>query len=213
MANLLSHALIKSEVTTSLPYCVKTVQSIHALSYKCPPNLRARIQETRLPEVRNAYVCRCLLLVQTTPVVMVSASGLGPGLASGPGLGSDSFLVSGGGVGTELTDVISGITSGGEQSQSQINPIVPGLGPGLAQGPGLGPGLASGSGLGASLFARVAALQDIQSSLTRYVTRSVGNETTSGQPPTHLSLITLVYLVVVVVMLFSHQYRYLFLFL
>ena len=168
MANLLSHALIKSEVTTSLPYCVKTVQSIHALSYKCPPNLRARIQETRLPEVRNAYVCRCLLLVQTKPTVMTSASAPGPGLE----VSSVSSSSSGGGGGgvlsattntSELIDGSGGITSGGEQTKS--NPIAPGLG--LAPGPGLA------SGQGVSLFARVAALQDIQSSLTRYVTRSV----------------------------------------
>ena len=63
MANLLSQLLLKCDI--SLEFCVKTIQSIHALSYKCPPNIRSRIQETKLPNVRNAYVYRVITQAST----------------------------------------------------------------------------------------------------------------------------------------------------
>ena len=108
--------------------------------------------------MRNAYVCRCLLIVHAKPTT---------GLAPGQGLASDGFPVMSGGAGGTLSSTITTTVEQGDGSSSssdQPTPVAPAPAPGLAQGPGL-------SAQGVSLFGRVAALQDIQSSLTRYVTR------------------------------------------
>jgi len=59
LAALLEQALEK--VDLSLQFSVKVVQAIHSLSYKCAPEVRSRIKETGLPDIRKSFVVRCLL--------------------------------------------------------------------------------------------------------------------------------------------------------
>ena len=63
MALLLSSLLASCDV--HLSFVLEAIKSMHAVSYKCPPNVRARLLETKLPDVRNAYVCRCLTIRDT----------------------------------------------------------------------------------------------------------------------------------------------------
>jgi len=58
-AMLLDQALEKADL--SLLFCVKVIQSLQALTYNCPPEIRPRLKETALLEVRKSYVVRCLL--------------------------------------------------------------------------------------------------------------------------------------------------------
>jgi hypothetical protein len=59
IAAVLDQALEKIDV--SLTFCVKVVQALHVLNYNCAPDVRSRIKETSLPEVRKSYVVRCLI--------------------------------------------------------------------------------------------------------------------------------------------------------
>ena len=56
---LLEQALEK--VDLSLMLCLKVVLSLHTLSYSCPPEIRTRIKETCIPELRKGYIVRCLI--------------------------------------------------------------------------------------------------------------------------------------------------------
>lgn len=64
MSELLSSLLVKANVPLS--FIVEAIQSMHALTYKCSPNIRARLHETKLSDVRNAYVCRTLVSTDMT---------------------------------------------------------------------------------------------------------------------------------------------------
>lgn len=59
LSALLEQALEK--VDLSLVFCVKVVQALHTLTYTCAPEVRSRIKETPLPEMRKQFVVRCLL--------------------------------------------------------------------------------------------------------------------------------------------------------
>lgn len=59
LSALLEQALEK--VDLSLVFCVKVVQALHTLTYTCAPEVRSRIKETALPEMRKQFVVRCLL--------------------------------------------------------------------------------------------------------------------------------------------------------
>ncbi len=59
-ALLLEQVLDKVDI--NLDFCVKAIHALHALNYKCPPEVRARLRETSLPEMRNSFIVRCLLL-------------------------------------------------------------------------------------------------------------------------------------------------------
>lgn len=59
IASLLEQALEKADL--SLPFCVKVVQALHSLAYNCAPEIRSRIKETSVLEIRKNYVVRCLL--------------------------------------------------------------------------------------------------------------------------------------------------------
>ena len=58
-AMLLDQALERADL--SLLFCVKVIHSLQALTYNCPPEIRPRLKETALLEVRKSYVVRCLL--------------------------------------------------------------------------------------------------------------------------------------------------------
>lgn len=58
--SLLENYLEKIDI--SLDFCVRVIQTMHALNYKCPPEIRAKLRETNLSEVRNSYVLRCFLI-------------------------------------------------------------------------------------------------------------------------------------------------------
>jgi hypothetical protein len=59
LAAVLEQALEKADM--SLMFNVKVVTALHSLSYNCPPEVRARIKETALPEIRKGYVARVLM--------------------------------------------------------------------------------------------------------------------------------------------------------
>eukprot|EP01034_Spumella_vulgaris_P023689 gene23689-29934_t len=59
MGAMLEQVLEKADM--SLMFAMKVVQALHSLSYQCPPEVRGRIKETCLPEMRRSYVVRCLL--------------------------------------------------------------------------------------------------------------------------------------------------------
>lgn len=59
IAAVLEQALEKADMT--LMFNVKVVTALHSLSYNCSPEVRAKIKETNLPEMRKQYVVRCLL--------------------------------------------------------------------------------------------------------------------------------------------------------
>ena len=58
-AMLLDQALERADL--SLLFCVKVIHALQALTYNCPPEIRPRLKETALLEVRKSYVVRCLL--------------------------------------------------------------------------------------------------------------------------------------------------------
>lgn len=58
-ASLLEQILYKSDL--SLEYSVLVIKAIHAMTYKCPPEVRAKLKETGLSEVRNTYIVQCLM--------------------------------------------------------------------------------------------------------------------------------------------------------
>lgn len=58
-ASLLDQILYKSDL--SLEYSVLVIKAIHAMTYKCPPDVRAKLKETGLSEVRNTYIVQCLM--------------------------------------------------------------------------------------------------------------------------------------------------------
>jgi hypothetical protein len=57
---LLEQCLEKVEL--SLDFCVRCVQALHALIYKSPPELRSRLKETGLMDMRNLFIVRCFLV-------------------------------------------------------------------------------------------------------------------------------------------------------
>ena len=59
LSSFLDHTLEKCEVT--MEFCVKAVHAINSMTYRAPPDLRSKIKDTMLPEVRNAYLTRCLV--------------------------------------------------------------------------------------------------------------------------------------------------------
>lgn len=59
LSSFLDQVLEKCE--TSIEFCVKAVHVINSMSYRAAPDLRSKIKDTMLPEVRNAYLTRCLV--------------------------------------------------------------------------------------------------------------------------------------------------------
>jgi hypothetical protein len=59
LSAVLEQTLEKADM--SLMFNVKVVTALHSLSYNCPSDVRARIKETALPEIRKSYVVRVLL--------------------------------------------------------------------------------------------------------------------------------------------------------
>jgi hypothetical protein len=58
-ALLLEQVLEKVEITPQ--FCVKAIHAMHLVNYQCPPEVRTKLKETLLPEMRNSYIVRCLL--------------------------------------------------------------------------------------------------------------------------------------------------------
>lgn len=55
----LEKVLLKCEI--SLEFCVQAVHTLDSLVYRAPPDVRSKVKDTLLPEVRNAYVTYCLV--------------------------------------------------------------------------------------------------------------------------------------------------------
>jgi hypothetical protein len=59
LSSFLDQVLEKCDIT--IEFCVKAVHVINSMSYRAAPDLRSKIKDTMLPEVRNAYLTRCLV--------------------------------------------------------------------------------------------------------------------------------------------------------
>ena len=72
---------VLEKANISLYLCCKVVRSLHALTYRCPPEIRALIKDTVLPDLRRQYVIRCLLEnSQDFYTKVLSVAELGPSL-------------------------------------------------------------------------------------------------------------------------------------
>lgn len=59
LSAFLEKVLMKCEI--SLEFCVKAVHTLDSLVYRAPPDVRNKVKDTLLPEVRNTYVTYCLV--------------------------------------------------------------------------------------------------------------------------------------------------------
>lgn len=59
MSTLLDQILEKSEIT--LEFCVRAIQTTNSLIYHAPQEIRMKIKDTLLFDVKHAYVMRCLV--------------------------------------------------------------------------------------------------------------------------------------------------------
>jgi hypothetical protein len=59
LSALLDQSLYKTEFT--LEFSVLVIKSIHSLSYKCPPDIRSKLKETGMIDVRNTFIVQCLM--------------------------------------------------------------------------------------------------------------------------------------------------------
>ena len=59
LSAFLEKVLMKCEI--SLEFCIKTVHTLDSLVYRAPPDVRNKVKDTLLPEVRNTYVTYCLV--------------------------------------------------------------------------------------------------------------------------------------------------------
>mmetsp|Transcript_22021 Transcript_22021/g.37276 ORF Transcript_22021/g.37276 Transcript_22021/m.37276 type:complete len:3228 (-) Transcript_22021:12-9695(-) len=59
LSAFLEKVLMKCEI--SLEFCIQSVHTLDSLVYRAPPEVRNKVKDTLLPEVRNAYVTYCLV--------------------------------------------------------------------------------------------------------------------------------------------------------
>lgn len=59
MGAFLEQALEKMII--SLHFCISVVSALHALSYRCCLELRAKLRDTALPEVKKSFIVRCFI--------------------------------------------------------------------------------------------------------------------------------------------------------
>eukprot|EP01038_Epipyxis_sp_PR26KG_P004498 gene4498-6355_t len=80
MSSLLDMALEKIDITLSFTQYV--LSSIYILSYRCPLEIRSRIKETLLFDVRKNYVIRLLILYWSSSSLKVTNNSMSPSATS-----------------------------------------------------------------------------------------------------------------------------------
>ena len=58
--SLLEQSLYKAENIT-LEFMVTVIKTLHILNYKCSPEIRAKLKDTGLPEIKNTFMVQCLM--------------------------------------------------------------------------------------------------------------------------------------------------------
>ena len=58
--NLLDQSIYKAENLT-LEFMVTVIKTLHILNYKCSPEIRTKLKETGLPEIKNTFLVQCLM--------------------------------------------------------------------------------------------------------------------------------------------------------